>query len=207
MLELVAPMPNLDGLRQNRQRMILSYLARLRSLDEAQRVARYCNEDSDPFWGTAGPKQVLSTARNGSDWMSVWGFAFGPELVDRSVRKIGLASYRFDKDPTRVEHHSYVAEAEFYFDCASTWDDPTCNGGEDYAMYSLRWRARLKRTTTVAFGEDIAPDVRDSLPLVLASPTALTDLLSKSLGQARTAPGGAGWPLQGGARISETIFH
>ncbi len=208
MLEIVAGMPSLEALRQQGQPLITSFLTRLRNLTAANRVARYCDEAVNPFWGTAGPKRVIPSAKNGSDWMGVWGFAFGPELQDRSVRKIGLASYRFDADPTRVEHHSYVAQAEFYFDCAEQWDDVTCNGGEDFAMFSLRWRARLKRTTTRAFGQDIAPDVRATLPTTFANaPAAGATLLGQALGEAATAPGGAGWPLQGGARIPTTIYH
>jgi hypothetical protein len=208
MLEIVAEMPSLDALRQQGQPQIRSYLTRLRNLTAADRVDRYCDAASNPFWGTAGPKRVLLSARNGSDWMGVWGFVFGPELEDRSVRKIGLASYRFDADPTRVEHHSYVAQAEMYFDCHEQWDDVTCNGGEDFAMFSLRWRARLKRTTTRAFGQDIAPDVRASLPVTLTNaPAAGAALLRKAFGQAGSAPGGGGWPLQGGARIPMTIYH
>ncbi len=46
----------------------------------------------------------------------------------------------------------YTAQAEFYFDCDDVWNK--CNDNE-HAMFSLRWRVRLRRVHSPAFLKDL----------------------------------------------------
>lgn len=100
----------------------------------------------DTFWGEDGPKHMWGQAQNGNDWMQVWGFVINGELTDTSERRVGFAQRVFDTAPTTPPAPTYNAQAEFYFDCDEQWSGESCNGGNfHHAMYSMRWRARLRR--------------------------------------------------------------
>jgi len=148
-------------------------------------LAIFC---SSPFWSTSGPKFVPSPAGNGHDWMQVWGLV--PETYkDELGRGVELPEHKGapHATPTPTIEATYFAEAEFFFDCSTSWSDGACNGGTDdaFSLYSMRWRARLRRTQMTAFGHDIAEFVSSVVPIA-----------------------GKGWPFApDGTTSPESILH
>lgn len=98
----------------------------------------------DPWWGEDGPLHVWNGTRNGASWQEIWGFTLRPVFFDPHERKVGIAQRRYEIMARPEQPAGYMAAAEFYFDCAKKWPDPTCNG-DDNAAYSIRWRARIRR--------------------------------------------------------------
>jgi hypothetical protein len=60
--------------------------------------------------------------------------------------------------PPSDTFNTYVAQAEYFFDCEDTWGSAQCNGN-DHAMFSIRWKARLRRVMAPKIGSDIADEV------------------------------------------------
>jgi hypothetical protein len=128
----------------------------------------------------AGSKKMWDPAKNGNDWMQVWGFIINPEFKsansnvgagDHSENKISLASTK-GRGGLGVTQPNvpamYLAQAEFYFDCKGGWEEDDCNGSNDElskALYSIRWRARLRRVRT----PDIGGMLGDYLGQILSS--------------------------------------
>ncbi len=111
-----------------------------------------CNEYEDSFWKRDGPKKPYQ--KNGSDWHQVFAVVFPGSFKEQSESKVAMAKGPQKglgvKDSVPNGLHYYIAQAEFYFDCDSTWTDPVCNGGGGateipHALYSMRWMARLRR--------------------------------------------------------------
>jgi hypothetical protein len=109
--------------------------------------------DTDGF--SAGPKLVTPYAFNGNDWMQIWAVSAAPVDSDTLASRIvripsrlfgrgreadAQANARGDTPPFRI----FLAQAEFYYDCAGVWESSYCNKG-GAALYQLRWRARLRR--------------------------------------------------------------
>jgi len=102
----------------------------------------------------AGPKKVTAYAYNGNDWMQVWAFTpvSEPEhpLAERMVslpsRLFNAAPGSRQLDAARPDSgmHVFIAQSEFYFDCAGYWQSSDCNKAAA-ATYQLRWKARLRR--------------------------------------------------------------
>lgn len=110
----------------------------------------------DKWWGEKGPMVSWSSSTNGDVWHQVWAIAtenaFGSKYVDKSASKVSMASgaNHIAAGPS-VDMPMFVSQAEFFFDCAEAWTDPTCNGDQTSA-YSIRWRARLRRVQAPALG-------------------------------------------------------
>jgi len=103
----------------------------------------------DIRWNTIlgmGPKTMWGPAQNGSPWMAVMGYqgsigGGNGSYSDRSNSKVGLLAGGGAAASTLP---TYVAQAEFYFDCEGGWGGATCNQ-DDAALYSMRWTARLRQ--------------------------------------------------------------
>jgi hypothetical protein len=108
---------------------------------------------------SAGPKTVSQYAYNGNDWMQIWAVSGVPvesntlasRLVRAPARVFGReaeaqaqAASRGESSPMRL----FLAQAEFYYDCASVWESNKCNKAGS-ALYQMRWRARLRRVHNV----------------------------------------------------------
>jgi hypothetical protein len=104
---------------------------------------------------SAGPKAMTQYAYNGNDWMQIWAVSAVPVQSDTLASRIvrvpsrvfgrgaeadALAASRGDQSPL----HLFLAQAEFYYDCAGVWESNYCNNA-GAAMYQMRWRARLRR--------------------------------------------------------------
>ncbi|WP_394827218.1 hypothetical protein [Pendulispora albinea] len=111
--------------------------------------------DAD-LWAEEGPKKMAFA--NGDTHFVVLGWAMGGDFQDTSSRRVQLASQQYGG---RVEDsvHAYNAQAEFFYDCGEIWSKPSCNGpsnigitdtGYQHALYSIRWKARLKRSMNLA---------------------------------------------------------
>jgi hypothetical protein len=61
-------------------------------------------------------------------------------VFGRGAEADRLAASRGDQSPL----HLFLAQAEFYYDCAGVWESNYCNNA-GAAMYQMRWRARLRR--------------------------------------------------------------
>jgi hypothetical protein len=108
---------------------------------------------------SAGPKAMTQYAYNGNDWMQIWAVSAVPVQSDTLASRIvrvpsrvfgrgaeadALAASRGDQSPL----HLFLAQAEFYYDCAGVWESNYCNKA-GAAMYQMRWRARLRRVHQV----------------------------------------------------------
>ncbi|WP_394828300.1 hypothetical protein [Pendulispora albinea] len=104
------------------------------------------------LWREQGPKEMAFA--NGDTHFVVLGWALGGDFRDTSIRRVQLASQQYGGG-VEDSVHAYDAQAEFFYDCGETWSKPSCNGpssigitatGYQHALYSIRWKARLKRS-------------------------------------------------------------
>lgn len=90
------------------------------------------------------PKQVLRDATLGSDYFAVWSVVGGHselhQRINKGVEIAGHGKAQLEEPPSLGDVQ--VAKAEFYFEPASpsNW-----RSIEPVAMWTLRWRARLRR--------------------------------------------------------------
>ena len=105
----------------------------------------------DERWGKHGGKQMWFFGRNGQQWMQVWAWTTGASKVDDEERKVGIARNEYGDIGTTSVKGTYFAQAELYYDCGGphAWGTIHCNGmgalGSHFAVYNMRWRARLTR--------------------------------------------------------------
>jgi hypothetical protein len=114
----------------------------------------HCSGD---FWEEDGPKAVIEEAQNGSDYMQVFGFMMGARMKDtnQSERAVGiLSTMKHDYVASPPKANVYLAQAEFFFDCTSTWDSSVCNA-DDGALYAPRWKVRLRRMRPPVAGMEL----------------------------------------------------
>ena len=116
----------------------------------------------DKGWGNEGP--LVAGAANGSDAMQVYAINIDPKLRDTSERRVAVPSelkrrrWAVDTDVRAT----YVTQAEFFFDCADSWDGDECNGGDtlgfadNNASFAIKWRARLRHVELPNFGQMLA---------------------------------------------------
>lgn len=177
--------PDVIAMQNNGNTSIPQDLAGTQGLSLQQDLTLFC---TDPFWSTSGPKIIPDGASNGGDWMQVWGLV--PEgFTDGSDNIVGLASRKgaSSGQPPPLTEATYFAQAEYYYDCADSWGSAACNGATDdaFTLYSMRWRARLKKMQMTAFGTDITRFVGPVSPVA-----------------------GRGWPFTAdGTTSPATIFH
>jgi hypothetical protein len=108
----------------------------------------------DSWWGCDGPLVPWGGSENGSPWMQVWGINLHPDFTDKSEHRVAVAQ-RKTGVTSSAEESIYFSQAEFYFDCKSSWSDAECNK-DDNAGYSVQWRARLRRLEFPQIGEIIS---------------------------------------------------
>lgn len=118
-------------------------------------TARYCGDD---FWDKDGPKVVVEKAQNGSDYMQVYGFILGAKLKDTNKSEKAVGALAATKKRVTVRGPKsmiYLSQAEFFFDCNSTWKSSACNE-KDGAMYMPAWKVRLRRMRSPVAGGALA---------------------------------------------------
>lgn len=88
-------------------------------------------------------------SRNGDPVFQIWAFAHqSPSAAaTRTHRRVGTGTLLNPVTPLAPPNPTYVAQAEYFFDCSDAWGDAGCNGDDDEgnAAFSMRWKARLKR--------------------------------------------------------------
>ncbi len=113
-----------------------------------------------------GWKKMYSPAENGNDWLQVWAFNFPNEYKENNAEsKVALAMGPKFGVPAAVAARGavpppamYNAQAEFYYDCENTWKNDACNGDSTtgapkfYAVFNMRWMARMRRLKTPNLG-------------------------------------------------------
>lgn len=117
----------------------------------------------DSFWGEDGP--LVTTHGNGDGNYQVYAMNLGPTLTDPSQQKIAIAS-RTEGVVGKERPLGYFAQAEFYYDCGEKWGDQDCNGDgslDAHAMYSMRWRARLRRVELPKLSAFLAEQLVDAV--------------------------------------------
>ncbi len=129
-----------------------------------------------------GWKKMYLPAENGNDWLQVWAFN-SPNRYDENnaESKVALAMGTKVGVPEAEaargalpQPSMYVAQAEFYYDCDSRWSSSSCNGltitgpPKVYAVFNMRWMARLRRVRPPDLGEMIGGALANLLvgPLV-----------------------------------------
>jgi hypothetical protein len=110
-----------------------------------------------------GPKGMFPHAENGTDLMQVWAFTHGT-FTDLDQKKVEMGATKGRSLGLAAPSSSnwYVAQAEMFFDCNGGWGDAQCNG-DDHAIFSMRWRARLRRMRSPQFGKELGRYLRDAL--------------------------------------------
>lgn len=110
-----------------------------------------------------GPKGMFPHAENGNDLMQVWAFTHGTFTdLDQKKVEMGGTKGRTMGLAAPATTNWYVAQAEMFFDCNGGWGDAQCNG-DDHALYSMRWRARVRRMRRPQFGKELGRYLRDAL--------------------------------------------
>ncbi len=124
------------------------------------------NITSKPFWNhkeTGGPKVMMEYAENGNDWMQVWGVVFPLNRKEDSDAEHRVAIAGAIKDGKWNESHNsrtlyteaknvYYGAAEFYLDKPFAWSSFEVNGEDKNATFSMKWRSRLRRVHSPAWG-------------------------------------------------------
>ena len=95
------------------------------------------------FWGKDGPYVPWDGTGNGTAWQQIWAINIMPKFEDNHQQRvhIGTNNKAVVQD---AKAWAYLAEAEFFYDCAQKWSEEACDK-EDNAGYGIKWRARLRR--------------------------------------------------------------
>ena len=145
--------------------------------DLKMRDAPYAfNHGADPFWNsekTGGPKVMVEYAENGNDWMQVFALTLplNREEDNDSEHRVGFTqgkgggkgvSYKEShnsRDLYTEGKNAYYSTAEFYLNKDKEWthfevnDTPAHNLNN--ATFSMKWRARLRRVHSPAWGDEM----------------------------------------------------
>ena len=136
---------------------------------------------------------MYGAAQNGNDWMQIWGFIIQAGETDMNRNVVAIPS---QKPSTIVpfanvgapDPHTYVAEAEFYFDCDSNWSNSNCNGSDSfngwdggYVMYVPHWRVRMRRVHKPSIVTDLFNFGMQGI-LNMNNQTAISGAVQKALG-------------------------
>jgi hypothetical protein len=165
----------------------------MQGLSQAGQIdRRHCDEARQPACSGGGgggaphPKKVYDKAKNGNDYMQFWTKVEGKEFDNQPRRGVEIAAYRKSSSSVQEQSNIGFAQAEIYFDCTGTFSSNSCNGDE-HAMWSARWTARLRRVKqpTIGFQGD------QIVKTQLANPQRWNSMRS-SLLSARNTPWGRG---------------
>lgn len=88
------------------------------------------------------PKKIYKDAKNGQSYFQIWSFVIGDDHIPNSADKgVALAAWEKKKDASTAAIWGKVsiAQAEFYFDESGTF------ANQQDPMWSLKWRARMRR--------------------------------------------------------------
>ena len=106
----------------------------------------------DRGFGNPGPYVVSNIGKNGKMGTRVFAVNLNPKYTDTNTKRVSAgqalkAGNSWAPESTDEGAIFYVAEAEFYYDCKSTWTNRECDFSDDdrYASFSFKWRARLRR--------------------------------------------------------------
>lgn len=117
------------------------------------------------WWGKDGFYIVYAGASNGNMWFQTYSIAISTPMHDRSDAKVQMAGQKkggWNGQNVKQESGTYLAQAEFYFDCKDKWSDNNCNYKEN-AAFSINWRARLKRLDQPGIIGALVGDMLNSL--------------------------------------------
>lgn len=142
--------------------------------DLKERVPPYSFKyKGNQFWNdqkTGGPKIMTEYAQNGNDWMQVWGMVlpFNRDEEHDSEHRVGFTqgvgggnavSYtesHNSRDLYTEGKNVYYSAAEFFLNKDCQWEDFECNDTPDdnlnNATFSMKWRSRLRRVHSPAWG-------------------------------------------------------
>ena len=129
----------------------------------------YCSEEEAP-WDESGFRVMnQNVAQNGHDLLQIWSFVRSTEK-DPSGKIVAVGTLLSPTAPPPSTSHTYVAQAEYYFDCSAAWNDPTCNGTfyEWHAMFEMKWKARLKRVKKPDIAGDAVDEVTNGVQNVVS---------------------------------------
>lgn len=125
--------------------------------------------EPDAQWDYPGGKKIWgsnATVKNGAPWFQLWAWTYDAKKSDVHERKVGVARRRYGDIGRDVPvKGSYIAQAEFYYDCGdpkAKWGSFACNGNiseSHFTLYSMRWVARLKRVRQPYFAAFLADTI------------------------------------------------
>jgi hypothetical protein len=144
------------------------------------------------------PKKVDPAWQNGAAQAQQRSVVKGePAFLERAFSgvQVGASKPVREAAPSgRTPPHLGFAQAEFFFDCKGKWSSRECNGPEQHelAMWSFRWRARLRRCdrsfstilSAFGFGEVLESVEHQTLApgfAAIAVPAAILELKSGAL--------------------------
>ncbi len=131
-------------------------------------VSRYCDGGRGGPFDKEGFEVVKGGVGNGSEQLQLW--AFVPSTHDDNKAKIvPIGSRGRAAAPVASVSNTYFAQAEYFYNCSETWGDDACNGDNDYAMFGLRWQARLRRVKVPAIGTTIADQLNAGIENAIES--------------------------------------
>ena len=187
--------------------------------------------------GGNGPMKVVPYASNGGDYFQVYGIVanthfnplqgeYGNKASGNSIgawSKIRLAVgpkewSKSDYDDKGVLYSGngpwfYLAEAEFYHDCDTTWSDNACNG-DDHATYRLNWRTRLRRVHKPIYITDLTGKIPGGVTNILGKIVTNQWAINKFTTQMMGMDLGAVFNdvellfnLAGSNKVMPTIYH
>jgi hypothetical protein len=142
------------------------------------------------------PKKVEPAWQNGDAKAQQRSVVKGdPSFLEGAFRGVQIGAWKPPSDAgSSPGPHLGFAQAEFFFDCKGKWSGRECNGPEQHelALWSFRWRARLRRCDRVfstvlgglGFGQVLDSVEHQTLApgfAAVAVPSAIADLKSGAL--------------------------
>lgn len=119
---------------------------------------QHCDEARQPACSGGGggggsphPKKVYTKAKNGNDYMQFWTKVEGKEFDNQPRRGVEVGAYQKSGKSVQESSNIGFAQSEIYFDCTGSFSGNSCNGDE-HAMWSARWTARLRRIKQPTIG-------------------------------------------------------
>jgi hypothetical protein len=139
--------------RDQQQRAAASFDAKKCQKNERDRVQKASGK-AQPVRLSSGqgmtPKRVKAEWKNGDPEAQQRAIVLGDAaFLDGAFAgvRVGAGRPALDSDASRGPHLAF-AQAEYFFDCKGKWSGSECNGpsGHELALWSFRWRARLRRS-------------------------------------------------------------
>jgi hypothetical protein len=145
--------------------------------------------DNGTSQGTSGiAPMAVKDLRNGSKEGQFIGGVLGDATrLRKDSRLVRLGTFHAKQTPASVDPPNAElpawAQAEMFYDCAESWTDGACNGGDD-AMWHFKWRPRLRR-----FNQPTDETLQTlAAKLLFAPPRSSPETFAKKLAQDALAP-------------------